>query len=104
MIAALLVLLPIAALTTWAFFRYVPAGGEPCALRRFNLWALVAALVIGATWSLRTYLVMSATEDAAWWPLISLLGVLVIVPGVLAVAGVVRSIFLSRRGIRRSAE
>jgi hypothetical protein len=43
---------------------------------------------------------MSPTVDAAWWPLIAALGVLVLFPLVLAVAAAVRTfiVFRSREG------
>ena len=93
MIVALFVLVPIAGMTIWAFFRYASAGARPSALRRFNVGALAAALLIAAAWTVRTYLVMSPTEDAAWWPVISLLGALAIVPVVLGIAAVIRKVF-----------
>jgi hypothetical protein len=93
MIVALFVLVPIAGMTIWAFFRYAPARGQPRALRRFNSGAVVAAFLIAAAWSVRTYIVMSPTEDAAWWPVISLLGALAIVPVVLGIAAVIRTLF-----------
>jgi ACR3 family arsenite efflux pump ArsB len=49
--------------------------------------------------SVRTYLVMSATVDAAWWPVISVLGALIIIPLVLGLATAVRSFVLFRRSI-----
>jgi len=93
MIVALFVLVPIAGMTIWAFFRFAASGTRPRTLRRFNVGALAAALLIAAAWSVRTYLVMSPTEDAAWWPVISLLGALAIVPLVLGIAAVIRTLF-----------
>jgi ACR3 family arsenite efflux pump ArsB len=66
---------------------------------RFNIGALVVALVLAAGWSLRTYLVMSPTVDAAWWPIISVLGVLIIIPLVLGLAAGLRTLVLFRRSV-----
>ena len=96
MIVALFVLVPIAGMTIWAFFRYAASGTRPRTLRRFNVRALVVALLIAAAWTVRTYLVMSPTEDSAWWPVISLLGALAIVPVVLGVAAVIRKVFVGK--------
>lgn len=104
MIIALLALIPITGVTLWAFFRYAPVGGQRPAIHRYNVWVVVAAIGLAATWSWRTYLVMSASEDAAWWPIISLLGSLVILPVVFGVATVVRNRLLFRHGIRRPEE
>ena len=99
MIVALLVLVPIAGVVVWVFFRPSPSGAQSRMVLRFNVGALVVALALAAGWSVRTYLVMSPTADAAWWPVISVLGTLIIIPLVLGLAAVVRSFVLCRRSI-----
>ena len=94
MITALLVLVPIMGVVTWAFFRFAPRHAERKAVIRYNLGALAVGLALAGAWCLRTYLVMSPTEDAAWWPLVSLLGSLAVFPLVLGVAAILRR-FLS---------
>ena len=96
MIAALLILVPIVGVVTWAFFRFAPRHVERKALTRFNLGALALGLALAGAWGVRTYLVMSPTEDAAWWPLISLLGSLVIFPLALGVAAILRNAVVFR--------
>ena len=66
-------------------------------MTRFNLWSLAVAVSLAAAWSVRTYRVMSPTVDAAWWPVISALGALIIVPVGLAVAAILRYFVLVRR-------
>ena len=97
MIAALLILVPIAGVVVWTFFRLSPSGAQSRTIARFNIGALVIALALAAGWSVRTYLVMSPTVDAAWWPVISVLGTLIIIPLVLGVAAALRTFVLSRR-------
>ena len=99
MIVALLVLVPIAGVVVWAFFRLSPSGAQSSTVLRFNVWALVVALALAAGWSVRTSLVMSPTVDAAWWPVISVLGTLIIIPLVLGLAAALRSFVLFRRSI-----
>jgi hypothetical protein len=96
MIAALLILLPVVGVVAWVFFRYTPAHAEREALFRFNIVALIVAAGLGAAWSLRTYLLMSPTVDSAWWPVISALGVLVVVPLVLGLAAILRHFVVFR--------
>jgi glucose-6-phosphate-specific signal transduction histidine kinase len=96
-ITALLILVPVVAIATWAFLRYSRRRGDGQAIRWINLTSLAAALLLAVAWSVRTYAVMSATIDAPWWPIISLLGALVIIPLVLGVAGVVRHVVRGRR-------
>jgi hypothetical protein len=98
-IVALLVLVPIAGVVVWTFFRLSPSGAQSRTVLRFNVGALVVALALAAGWSVRTYLVMTPTVDAAWWPVISVLGMLIIIPLVLGLAAVVRSFVLCRRSI-----
>jgi hypothetical protein len=97
MIASLLVLLPLVALAVWAFLRFTPPHADRPTVRRYNLISLGGSFMLAAAWTVRTYVVMTPTEDAAWWPIISLLGALVIVPFALAVAAVARNLIVFRR-------
>ncbi len=97
MIVALLILVPIAGVAIWAFFRFGPSNAERKTVLRFNLGALGVALLVAVVWCVRTYVVMSPTVDAAWWPVISALGALVLFPVVLAIAAVVRNFVIFRR-------
>ena len=99
MIVALLVLVPIVSVVVWAFFRLSPSGAQSSTVLRFNVGALVVALVLAACWSVRTYLVMSPTVDVAWWPVISVLGALIIIPLVLGLAAALRTFVLCRRSV-----
>ena len=99
MIVALLVLVPIAGVVVWAFFRRSPSGAQSRMVLRFNVGALVVALALAAGWSVRTYLVMSPTVDAPWWPVISVLGALIVIPLVLGLAAALRSFVLFRRRV-----
>ena len=104
MIVALLVLVPIAGVVVWAFFRLSPSGAQFRMASRFNVGALVVALAVAAGWSVRTYLVMSPTVDAAWWPVISILGAMIIIPSVLGLAAAVRSFVPFRRSVGPSQD
>lgn len=104
MIVALLVLVPIAGVVIWAFFRPSPSGAQSRMVLRFNIGALVIALALAGGWSVRMYLVMSPTVDAAWWPVISILGALIIIPLVLGLAAALRSFVLFRRSIGPSQQ
>lgn len=97
MIAALLVLAPVLVAVVWAFLRFSPPHANPDTLRRFNAIAIAAALLLAVGWTARTYRVMAPTVDRAWWPVISALGALVVVPFVLGVAAVVRRPLVVRR-------
>jgi len=98
-IVALLILVPIAGVVVWAFFRLSPLGAQSRKVLRFNIGALVIALALAGGWGLRTYLVMSPTVDAAWWPVISVLGALIIIPLVLGLAAALRTFVLVRRSV-----
>ena len=98
MIAALLILLPAVAVAGWAFFRFSHIHSDRKAVLRFNLVSLTVAVLLAAAWSVRTYVVMSPTADSAWWPVISVLGALTIVPLVLGLAAILRNRVVFRRG------
>ena len=104
MIVALLVLVPIAGVVVWAFFQLSPSGTQSRMALLFNVGALVVALALAAGWSVRTYLVMSPTVDSPWWPVISVLGALIIIPVVLGLAAALRTFVLFRRSIGPSQQ
>ena len=98
MVAALLILVPVVVVVAWAFFRFAPAHAERKRVLFFNVTSLIVALAIAAAWTVRTYLVMSSTVDSAWWPVISALGALFVIPLVLALAAIMRNFVIFRRG------
>ena len=98
MIAALLILLPAVAVAGWAFFRFSHIHSDRKAVLRFNLLSLTVALLLAVAWSVRTYVVMSPTEDSAWWPVVAVLGALTIIPLVLGLAAILRNLVVFRRG------
>ena len=104
MVAALLILVPVVAVVAWAFFRFSPAHVERKRVLLFNVASLIVALAIAAAWTVRTYLVMSPTVDSAWWPVISVLGALVVIPLVLALAAIVRNFLIFHRGTAGSRQ
>ena len=96
MVAALLLLLPTFGVMLWVFFRFLPPHADRRALLRFNILSLIVALVLAGAWVVRTYRVMSPTVDSPWWPVISVLGVLVMVPVVLILAALLRNLVVFR--------
>lgn len=98
MIGALLILLPVVGVVAWAFYRFAPTYADRKALLRFNLASVTGALFLAAAWGVRTYLVMSPTVDSAWWPVIAVLGALIIFPVVLGLAALLRNFIVFRRG------
>lgn len=104
MIIALIILVPVVVVAGWAFVRFSPAHGDRKAVLRFNIASLLVALLLAVAWTIRSYVVMSPTVDSAWWPVISVLGALVIIPLVLAVAAVLRNVVVFRRRPERSGQ
>jgi len=98
MIGAFLILLPVVGIMGWAFFRFTPIHANRKVVLRLNLLSLTVALLLAVAWSVRTYLVMSPTVDSGWWPIISILGALLIVSVVLGLAAILRNFVLFRRG------
>lgn len=96
MIVALIILLPLLGVVAWAFFRFTPIHADRGKVLRFNRWSLAVALLLAVAWSVRTYLVMTPSVDSGWWPVISVLGALIIVPLVLALAAILRNFVLYR--------
>jgi hypothetical protein len=97
MAAALLILVPVVAVVGWAFFRFSPTHADRRRVLLLNIASLIVALAMAAAWTVRTYVVMSPTVDSAWWPVISVLGALVVIPLVLALAAIVRNFLVFPR-------
>lgn len=97
MITSLLILLPLLAASLYAFFRFAPSHADNRAVRRFNVLSFAIAVLLAVAWVIRTYVVMTPTVDSAWWPVISLLGALFILPTTLAVAAIARNFVVFRQ-------
>ena len=97
MILALLLLLPLTAFVVWGFFRTSPPAASGVAVRRFNVVAVGLALIVVVAWDVHVYRAMTATPDAAWWPVIATLGTLAGIALVLLLAGLLRNLLLFRR-------
>ena len=96
MFLVLLLLLPVTCTAAWAFFYRPPRNVNRRSTWRFNAASLSIGLVLAGGWAVRTYLVMSATADAAWWPIISIVGVMVILSSILALATLLRNLVVFR--------
>ncbi len=101
MILSLLVLVPLLALSVWAFFRFTPPGIHR-GLRRYNASAVLVGVLLCGGYSVLVYTRMVGSVDASWWPVLSLLGSLVIFPGWLLLAGLLRNLVIFRKGRRNS--
>ena len=91
MILVLIVLVPIFLLSVWAFLRYSPRMEGRKGVLLFNLSVLVVGLLLCAFLTFKVYASMGVGPDRAWWPILSVLGTLVVFPVVLLVAGTVRN-------------
>jgi len=96
MVIALLVLVPILALSLWAFFYFSPEVDNQRGVIVFNLAVLILGFLVCGWLTLKVYGDMSAGPDRAWWPMISGLYSLALFPVVLFVGGLVRNFLLFR--------
>jgi hypothetical protein len=97
--AALCILVPFTALAGWAFWRLSPSHGNQRAVLRFNIASSVIVLLLAVAWVVRTYIVMSPTVDSAWWPVISAMGALAIIPIAFSVAATIRNFVVFRHRV-----
>ncbi len=95
MILSLLVLVPLLALSVWAFFRFTPPGIHR-GLRRYNVSAVLAGVLFCGGYSILVYTQMIGSVDANWWPVLAVLGSLAIFPAWLLLAGLLRNLVLFR--------
>ena len=94
MIFALIILVPILVFSVWAFLRFSPKVESRQRILLFNLSVLGVGLLLCAFLTLKVYGNLAAGPDRAWWPVLSVLGAMVVFPVVLLVGGVVRKSIL----------
>ena len=98
MILALIVLLPILVLSLWWFYKLSPRDVEKRRVRLYNMAVMIAGVVICTGISLRLRAMLVETPDRAWWPVLSAIFSLLILPLWLAACGVVRNLLVFRSG------
>lgn len=96
MILAFAILLPVLAVSLWAYFRFRPAGAEAHKLRTCDVFVVgcTVVLCIAITVYLRNEMVSG--PDSAWWPVVAAIYWLVIFPISLMVGGIIRYAIFSR--------
>jgi len=100
MILAFGILLPVLAVSLWAYFRFRPAGTEVHKLWIYDVIVVgcVVVLCIAVTVYLRNEMVPG--PDSAWWPVVAAIYWLVIFPIFLMVGGIIRYAIFSRSSAR----
>lgn len=94
MILALIVLLPILVMSLWWFYKLSPRDEEKRLVRLYNMAVMIAGVVICTGISLRLRAMLVETPDRAWWPVLSAIFSLLVLPLWLAVCGFVRNLLV----------
>jgi len=91
MIFAFIVLVPILVFSVWGFLRFSPKVERRQRILLFNLSVLMVGLLLCALLTLKVHANLAAGHDRAWWPILSVLGTLVVFPVVLLAGGLFRN-------------
>ncbi len=102
MILALSIEVPLLLFTLWLFVKFSPSGVERKRLYLFNTLVFVVAVILCGALTLKIYSVMADSLDEAWWPMLSVLGSLVVLPLCLAIGGLIRNYLVFRPHSLRS--
>jgi len=91
MILSLIILVPIALVALWFFFKSSPKGVQNNQIHFFNAGVVVAGVLLCGALTYKVYLMLAGGTDRAWWPVLSVLGSLIVFPATLMVGGIIRS-------------
>lgn len=100
MVFSLIVLLPILAVSLWWFWTLSPRDAEQRRVRLYNIGVLIAGVLICAGLTLKLQAMLADTPDRAWWPVLSAIFSLLVLPLWLAACGVVRNLLVFPSGQR----
>ena len=92
----LLILGPISILAAWAYFRLSPKVAARQGLLLYNAGVFVLAGILCSALTVALYASMSGGPDQGWWPVLSLLGSLVIFVLCLLMGGLIRNFLVFR--------
>jgi len=96
MIAALCVLAPFSAACIWFFFRLSPQVENRKRVHLYNIIMMLCAFLFCVIFTTYVYRSMIETHDRAWWPVLSMLGALIIFPVTLVVGALLRNLLFFR--------
>ena len=96
MILALIILAPLVILALWQFIKLSPEGVEKRKVRFYNSVVLLVGVLLCGLLTLNVYENMAGGSDRAWWPVLSVLGSLVVFPVCLMVGGIIRNYLVFR--------
>lgn len=97
MALSLVILGSISILAAWAFFRFSPRVAARQGVLLYNAGVFVLAAILCSALTVGLYVSMSGGQDQGWWPVLSLLGSLVIFTLCLLVGGLIRNFLVFRR-------
>ena len=91
MILALIILVPLCAVSLWVFFRFTPPKDKSKINLLYNYIVILIDVLLCAIHSYRMYATMINSVDRVWWPILSILGSLFIFPVILFVGAIIRA-------------
>lgn len=92
----LIVLIPILAFSVWAFFWFTPSRSSQ-RIAWYNAAVIVAGVSVCAAFSLWLRSQMIEGTDFGWWPVLAVLGSLVVFPTWLLFGGCLRNFVFFRQ-------
>ena len=96
MIVAFAILLPVLAVSLWAYLRFRPGTAGAKSIRIFDALVVGCALALSIAATIYLRKEMASGPDSAWWPVVSAIYSLVIFPACLLVGGIIRHVVYSR--------
>lgn len=97
MIILFVVAIPVIALAVWFYLKTSPKGTTLKSRFGFES-SVLAAEIVGCIWaSYYSYTTVGQGNDRAWWPVIAFIYYLLLIPGILILAAIIRRLVYRNR-------
>jgi O-antigen/teichoic acid export membrane protein len=97
MVVLLAILIPFLCFVLWLYYKFTPKHTDKKSLRIYNLIVMLLAFLSCLFVSLHFYNTTGQSVDSAWWPILALMGSLLLFPSIVFIGGIIRNFFMFKQ-------